>query len=134
MKRKQILKLLREIKNSYHLNPTIYTQGSCFRLYCILKSAARKSKPYYSNIDGRWVTKIKGRYYDINGEIAKRYIKNKEYKHITDKMMLASVYTYANIRRAMRELQIHKFSSLTNYFYFKYILVSLLIENVCERL
>jgi hypothetical protein len=50
--RKKIVKLLKEIKYSYHNNSKIYTEGSCFRLYKILQTIYPKAKPYYSNIDG----------------------------------------------------------------------------------
>lgn len=87
-----ILNFLKELKYSYHLNGKIYTEGSCFRLYAILKTLFLKAEPYYSDMDGHWVVKIDGSYYDINGEINLEYIENKEYQLIEDKTILASAY------------------------------------------
>lgn len=87
-----ILNLLKEIKYSYYLNEKVYTEGGCFRLCCILAAISKKAKPYYSEIDGHWITKIKDSYYDINGRIKKSYVKEKQYKHITDKSILNSAY------------------------------------------
>lgn len=44
----------------------IYTQGSCYRLYLLLRVAFNGCTPY-SDIN-HVITKIEGRYYDITGE------------------------------------------------------------------
>lgn len=91
-KRKKILKFLKELKDSYHENEMIYMEGSCFRLYCILKTVFKSASPYYSELDGHWITEIGGKFYDINGEICFDYISAKKYKEVTDKITLASAY------------------------------------------
>ena len=88
----KIINFLKELKHSYHKNELIYTEGSCFRLYCILKTIYPKAKPLYSNKDGHWITEINNRYYDINGEIEESYIKDKEYEVVTDNTVLSSAY------------------------------------------
>lgn len=85
-----LLSFLRELKYSYHLNEQIYTQGSCFRLYKILQSLFLQANPYYSHLDGHWITEIDGKFYDINGEINWEYTEHKEYKLVTDEVTLAS--------------------------------------------
>lgn len=87
-----IIEFLKELKHSYNKNEIIYTQGSCFRLYSILKTIFEQAVPYYSHLDGHWITEIDGKFYDINGEINPEYVAQKEYKKIEDEVMLASAY------------------------------------------
>lgn len=87
-----ILEFLKELKYSYYLNAKIYTEGSCFRLYRILKAIYPQANPYYSHIEGHWITEIDGKYYDINGEINKDFAENKEYKIVKDEISLSSAY------------------------------------------
>jgi len=87
-----ILDFLKELKYSYHLNDKIYTEGSCFRLYKIIKSVYPNARPCYSQNDGHWITEIDGIHYDINGEISKEYVESKSYFIITDEVTLASAY------------------------------------------
>jgi len=51
----------------------IFTNGGCYRLYKILKTAFPEAIPCYFGYEDTLiehvVTKIKGRYYDITGEI-----------------------------------------------------------------
>lgn len=92
MNKEKILELIRELKNSSHYIYPIFSYGSCFRLYKILKILFPKAKPYYSDIDGHWITKIGDIFYDIGGEIDKKYVEDKKYELITDKTTLASAY------------------------------------------
>lgn len=87
-----IINFLKELKYSYHKNEIVYTEGSCFRLYSILKTIFPQAIPCYSDMDGHWITKIDGKYYDINGEINENFAEQKEYKEITDKITLTSAY------------------------------------------
>lgn len=50
----------------------IYTKGSCYHFYKVLKSLFPQSEPYKVGFDGHdmhIITKIDDKYYDINGEI-----------------------------------------------------------------
>lgn len=88
-----IVDFLKELKYSYHLNGKIYTEGSCFRLYKMLKCLFPNAKPYYSYIDGgHWITEINEKFYDINGEITRDYAEHKKYELIEDEITLASSY------------------------------------------
>lgn len=91
-KTSKILKFLKELKGSYYKNEMVYMEGSCFRLFCILKSIWNSAKPYYSELCGHWVTKIDGKYYDINGEISEEYISSRKFHHIKNKTQLSSAY------------------------------------------
>jgi len=83
---------LLELKYSYHKNELIYTEGSCFRLYKMLKALFPKAKPFYSHLDGHWITEIDGQYWDINGKIYPSYVDDKNYEHITSEITLKSAY------------------------------------------
>lgn len=87
-----ILSFLYELKNAYTENPNIYMQGSCFRLFKMLKTIWPDSNPYYSQVDGHWITEINNRFYDINGEINKDYVEFKTYKIEGSEVVLASAY------------------------------------------
>lgn len=87
-----VKEFLKELKSSYHKNEMIYSEGSCFRLYSILKTVFSKASPYYSSLDGHWITEIDGSFYDINGEINLEYIADKKYEKIIDERILASAY------------------------------------------
>lgn len=87
-----IIDFLKELKYSYSEMDKIFLEGSCFRLYSILKTIFEDARPLYSHLDGHWITKIGEKYYDINGEISKEYIETKEYRVITDNKILSSAY------------------------------------------
>lgn len=85
-----VLEFLKELKDSFSESYKVYTEGSCFRLYLILKTIFPSANPYYSELEGHWITEIHGRFYDINGEIDKHYIEHKKYEHITNEVIIAS--------------------------------------------
>lgn len=87
-----ITEFLKELKHSYHKNEIIYTQGSCFRLYSILKTIFSEAVPHYSILDGHWITEIDGKFYDINGEINSEYVAQKGYEKEENTTVLASAY------------------------------------------
>lgn len=56
------------LRDSFIGSQQVYTQGSCYHLYLILKEVFPEALPYY---DGDHViTKIDGKYYDITGEVS----------------------------------------------------------------
>lgn len=86
------INFLKELKSSYHKNELIYTEGSCFRLYSILKTIFPQANPYYSIIEGHWIVEIDDKFYDINGEICFDYVQHKKYEKVTDETVLTSAY------------------------------------------
>ena len=76
---------LKELRGSADRVYTIFTNGSCVQLYFILKVFYPKARLYWSGTDNHAVTKIKGSYYDIGGNIGKDYIKQKEYYYVRKK-------------------------------------------------
>ncbi len=63
---KQILKVIKSIRESFGASIAIYRTGNCYQFYEILKTIYIGAEAYY---DGNHVwTKIDGRFYDILGE------------------------------------------------------------------
>ncbi len=87
-----LINFLKELKHSYHKNEIIFTQGSCFRLYSILKTIYEEAVPYYSHLEGHWITQIDGKFYDINGEICSEYAADKKYEKEENTTVLTSAY------------------------------------------
>lgn len=69
MGHEQIIKFLKELRCSDFNMVNIFTEGSCYRLYLILKAIEPSAKAYYNS--DHIITKIRDRYYDIKGEVVK---------------------------------------------------------------
>lgn len=93
--KKKILRFLKELKYADETIPKIFLQGSCFRLYSLIRIVWESAEPYYSYHDGHWVIKIGESYYDINGEIAPEYIHDKSYVK-GDPISEASAYIHTH--------------------------------------
>jgi hypothetical protein len=57
------------IRDSFIGSQQVYTEGSCYHFYLILKSVFPNAEPYY-DLD-HIITKINDKYYDITGEVRK---------------------------------------------------------------
>jgi hypothetical protein len=82
-----INKLLKELRDSADIQFEIFTEGSCFRLYKILKIIFPTTKAYWSDMDNHCVSLIDGEYYDIGGIIKKSYIETRNYNKIRNSEM-----------------------------------------------
>lgn len=73
------LTIIRTIRESFTGSVEVYTQGSCYKFYLILKSIFPQSEAYYDN--DHVITEIDGLFYDINGKANKteRHIKMSEH-------------------------------------------------------
>lgn len=80
MSKEIILKFLKELKYAYKDMDKIFLEGSCFRLYKILKVVFPNATALYSEIEGHWITEIDGDFYDINGELSKFYVNHKKFE------------------------------------------------------
>ena len=94
----QVINFLKELKHSDALIPKIFLNGSCFRLYKILKTIWPEAEAHYSEAEGgHWITKIKDNYYDINGIINPKYVKDKSYSQFGEEVeQSAYVHTHSN--------------------------------------
>ena len=63
----RILSFIRTIRNSFGGADYVYTKGSCYQFYKILKQVFPEAKAYY-NIN-HVITKIGSKFYDITGEV-----------------------------------------------------------------
>lgn len=55
------------IRESFNGADYVYTNGSCYKFYKILKTIFPNAKAYYNS--DHVITKINGKYYDITGEV-----------------------------------------------------------------
>jgi hypothetical protein len=80
---------LKELRESADVQYKIFTEGSCFRLYKILKLIYPEAIAYWSDRDNHCITRIDDKFYDIGGEVKNKYIKEKGYYEIPKKQMKA---------------------------------------------
>ena len=64
-----ILRFIQTIRESFIGSEIVYTQGSCYKFYLILKEAFPQAKAYYNS--DHVITEIDGKFYDITGEVKK---------------------------------------------------------------
>lgn len=76
---KKVLKFLETLRDSADLQYKIFTQGSCYRLYMILKIVFPTAKPYWSDRSSHCITKIGDTFYDIGGKVNKQNIEDMGY-------------------------------------------------------
>lgn len=63
------LEFIRSIRESFYGAKTVYTNGSCYQFYLILKGIYPDAEPYYDDLVGHVYTKIEDKFYDIYGEL-----------------------------------------------------------------
>ena len=66
------------IKESFAGSIHIYTEGSCYKFYLILKKLFKNAEPYYYNY--HVVSKINNKFWDITGQINGELYKPYDYK------------------------------------------------------
>lgn len=66
-KEQEVEKFIRTIRDSFIGSQQVYTEGSCYHFYLILKQVFPESKAYYDA--DHIITKIGDKFYDITGEI-----------------------------------------------------------------
>lgn len=59
--------LISAIRSSFPAALEVYTRGSCYQFYIILKTAFPQADAYYNS--DHVITRIGGRFYDITGEV-----------------------------------------------------------------
>lgn len=71
-KKNQILNIITNIRESFYGSIFVYTNGSCYQFFKILNSIYPEAEACFK--DNHIVSKIDGKYYDINGEINDDFI------------------------------------------------------------
>lgn len=64
-----VLKFIKTIRESFVGSVEVYTQGSCYHFYTILKTVFPQAEAYYDS--NHVITKIGKKFYDITGEVEK---------------------------------------------------------------
>ncbi len=67
----KVIEFIRTIRESFIGSSTVYTRGSCFQFYRILKLVFPEAEAYYDM--NHVITKIGVHYYDINGLAKKEH-------------------------------------------------------------
>ena len=62
--------LIERIRESFDESRLVYTQGSCYRFFLILRTVYPDAEAYYDWVEGHVYTKIDGKFYDIRGRCA----------------------------------------------------------------
>jgi len=65
----KIEQFISTIRDSFIGSQQVYTEGSCYHFYLILKEVFPDAKPYYD--ENHIITEINGKFYDITGEVRK---------------------------------------------------------------
>lgn len=89
------LTIIRTIRESFMGSSDVYTKGSCYKFYLILKSIFPQSEAYYDC--DHVITEIDGCFYDINGKAEKtdRHLKISEHfteEHYSIKHTIFDIY------------------------------------------
>lgn len=106
----KINNFLTELRESAEAQYNIFTQGSCFRLYLILKTIFPKAEPYWSDMDNHCIIKIDDKFYDIGGEINKNYVDSQNYNRIRKEHIKGfSLLKYSKNESNMRTITIEKY-------------------------
>ena len=69
----KLKKFIETIRGSFVGSVTVYTYGSCYHFYLILKHVYPHAKPF-TDVSGHVVTKLFGKYWDVTGEVEGNYV------------------------------------------------------------
>ena len=64
---RQVEEFIAILRDSFIGSQQVYTEGSCYQFYLILKNVFPMAEAYYDTF--HVITKIEERYYDITGEV-----------------------------------------------------------------
>lgn len=85
-KDKNITEFLKELRESSDRIHAIFTKGSCYRLTSILKAIYPEAEPYWSDLENHAITKIDDVYYDIGGPLSSKYVEEKGYYLVPERL------------------------------------------------
>lgn len=101
---------LKELRDSADIQHNIFTQGSCFRLYLILKSVFPDAEAHWSDLDNHCIIKVDNEFYDIGGKLSEKYITHSNYNKIpTEHMKGYGLLKYSKSESEMRTVKIQKY-------------------------
>jgi len=107
-----IEKFLFELRDSAEIMYNIFTKGSCFRLYLIMRQVFPESIPYWSDMDNHCVVMVEGNFYDIGGLLSKKYVNDKGYYRVSDDLIPGySLMRYTTEDVAKKTITVEKYST-----------------------
>lgn len=80
------------VSDSFIGSQQVYTEGSCYHFYLILKEVFPDAEPYYD--EDHIITKINDKFYDITGEVNKST--GRKYDRIPSYSLKAPYNIYKN--------------------------------------
>jgi len=89
----EVEEFISTIRDSFVGSQQVYTEGSCYHFYLILKKVYPKAEPYY-DLD-HVITKIDGKFYDITGEVRRDETSTK-YERLPSYALKAPYNIYIN--------------------------------------
>lgn len=93
---REVEKFIQTIRDSFIGSQQVYTEGSCYHFYLILKQVFPEAKAYYDA--DHIITKIGDKFYDITGEIIMN-IGMLEFKRLPSYALKTPYNIYKNINR-----------------------------------
>lgn len=85
-----------KIRDSFIGSQQVYTEGSCYHFYLILKEVFPDAEPWYDN--EHIVTKIGDKFYDITGEIRRDELDMFKYQRLPSYQLKAPYNIYKNVK------------------------------------
>lgn len=96
MRSTNVESFIAKVRDSFIGSQQVYTEGSCYHFYLILKEVFPDAEPWYDN--EHIVTKIDGKFYDITGEIRKDELNMFKYERIPSYQLKAPYNIYKDIK------------------------------------
>ena len=85
MTHSKIIRFLEALRESADIISKVYDDGSCYRLFLILRVIEPGAIAYWSDRVNHCITKIADKYYDIGGEISSDYVEAQGFFEIPKK-------------------------------------------------
>lgn len=92
MRSTNVESFIAKVRDSFIGSQQVYTEGSCYHFYLILKEVFPDAEPWYDN--EHIVTKIGDKFYDITGEIRKDELDMFKYQRLPSYQLKAPYNIY----------------------------------------
>lgn len=92
MRSTNVESFIAKVRDSFIGSQQVYTEGSCYHFYLILKEVFPDAEPWYDN--EHIVTKIGDKFYDITGEIRKDELDMFKYQRLPSYRLKAPYNIY----------------------------------------
>ena len=96
MRSTNVESFIAKVRDSFIGSQQVYTEGSCYHFYLILKEVFPDAEPWYDN--EHIVTKIGDKFYDITGEIRKDELDMFKYQRLPSYQLKAPYNIYKDVK------------------------------------